>query len=91
MCNDTDVGDVINYLFALSEGVEVYFSSGLYPFEEEMWGELLLVPHDRIIIHLGEELRHQLAVVTLTHKYLTLVYLLTLLQVYIIERGIGED
>jgi hypothetical protein len=52
LSDDADVGDVIDYLFALPEGVEVYFSGGLHPFEEEMGRELLLIPHDRVILEL---------------------------------------
>jgi hypothetical protein len=52
MSDDTDIGDVVNHLLALPEGVEVYFASRLYPFEEEMRRKLLLLSHHRVILHL---------------------------------------
>lgn len=84
MSDDTDIGDVVNHLLALPEGVEVYFASRLYPFEEEMRRKLLLLSHHRVILHLWEEVGHQFAVVALSDKHTPLAYLLALLQVNVI-------
>lgn len=91
MSDDADVGDVIDHLLALPEGVEVYFASRLHPFEEKMRRKLLLLAHYGVILELREEVGHQLAVITLSNKNAPLAYLLALLQVDVIQRGISED
>lgn len=91
MSNDADIGNVIDHLLAFSEGVKVYFASRLYPFEEKMWRKLLLLTHYGVILKLGEEVSHQFAVISLSHKYASLAYLFALLQVDVVQRWISKD
>jgi hypothetical protein len=75
---------MINNLLPFLKRVKIYFSSWLYPFEEEMRRELLFLTHNTIILLLGEKLLDKFAVISFPYKDASLINLLALVQIDIV-------
>jgi len=71
--------------------VKVYFARWLHPLEKEVWWKLLFFTHNCIVLSLCEKVLNQFTVISLTNEHISLIHLLTFLQINIVKRWIGKD